>query len=241
MLETLILAGADPDPKDRGGSTPLHFACLSGLAHVQKLVDAGASINCQDGKGGIGLGWAACFNKVDIGEYLIEAGSNKNHTDIYRGDSPLHTAISSHAHEFLEMLIDRDVDVTILNKDGHSILHILAQSGDQRTLEVLQGRAHKLRDLDTAHQGRNENTPRDIARNRVGGPDGFADDFERLVRNIESLRNDRQVTQQLLVSCRTTRSMLSAFPIGILASSTFLIVAGFIFHMLFQRMGRLVG
>ena len=88
-----LAAGTDVNAKDRGGSTPLHYATGRNYKEIAELLIAkGADVNVKDKFGGTPLHDAAHRGRKEIAELLIDNGADLN-VESY-GETPLDTAIN---------------------------------------------------------------------------------------------------------------------------------------------------
>lgn len=76
IVETLLNAGADPNPRSLVGSTPLMLAASNGHADVAKtLIAAGADVHAKNQAGATALGIAKGAGHHEIVEVLRAAGA----------------------------------------------------------------------------------------------------------------------------------------------------------------------
>ena len=74
-MEALLSWGAEVNPQDHAGVTPLTFACLEGhLLCVLTLLKAGASLTLPDNDGSQPIHFAARHNRVGVVKTLLEHG-----------------------------------------------------------------------------------------------------------------------------------------------------------------------
>ena len=74
-VEALLSWGAEVNPQDRGGFTPLNAACQEGhLRCVLTLLKAGASLILPDNYGILPIHVAARNNRVEVVKTLLEYG-----------------------------------------------------------------------------------------------------------------------------------------------------------------------
>jgi hypothetical protein len=76
VVRLLVDAGADPDARQPGDETPLHWAASSDDAHVAAaLIDAGADINAPDGSIGTPLANAVGYGCWEVARLLVARGA----------------------------------------------------------------------------------------------------------------------------------------------------------------------
>src|SRR3989338_1251281 len=74
-----LVYGADVNAKSNDGTTPLHFATLSGHKDIAELlISRGADINAMEKHGGTPLYFAAVWGNKDLAELLIAKGADAN-------------------------------------------------------------------------------------------------------------------------------------------------------------------
>jgi ankyrin repeat protein len=163
-LKDIIRSGADVNGRDKGGSTPLHFAASYGTpAHIKTLLNAGASLHARIPPNGYDwlstgetpLHIAALGKRANV-KALIEAGADVN-ASAKDGDTPLHKAIFSvtlHAEnpsatdsfsktskaeavDKVQTLIKAGADVNKQNKRGETPLHDAAEGSSVTAVRIL--------------------------------------------------------------------------------------------------------
>jgi ankyrin repeat protein len=76
VVRILVAAGADPNERQPGEETPLHWAASSDDVHVAAaLIDAGADLNTPDGSIGTPLGNAVGYACWDVARLLVARGA----------------------------------------------------------------------------------------------------------------------------------------------------------------------
>jgi hypothetical protein len=76
VVRILVAAGADPNARQPGEETPLHWAASSDDVHVAAaLIDAGADVNAPDGTIGTPVGNAVGYACWDVARLLVASGA----------------------------------------------------------------------------------------------------------------------------------------------------------------------
>ena len=102
----LLKHNAKATVKNVDGVEPTHNAALTGVPHLKTLFAVGSSLEAEDYGGGRPLNWTAVTVHVEIGQFLISEGADKDHACRKFGNSALFSAISSLQCEFIDMLLD---------------------------------------------------------------------------------------------------------------------------------------
>ena len=83
-MEVLVSWGAEVNPQNYVGLTPLHAACQQGhLLCVLELLKAGASITLPDNQGSLPIHQAAGKNRMEIVRALLERGCSPDTVSWY--------------------------------------------------------------------------------------------------------------------------------------------------------------
>lgn len=138
LVHRLIAAGADVEATNKGGGTPLHYAAWFGSSRtIELLVSRGAQVNHQSRNGWTALMMTAAKNHAAAATLLLESGAAPNLADIYRWTPLMRAAYAGHL-EIVEILLGRrSTDVSVLNDQGQSALHLAVISGDERAVQLL--------------------------------------------------------------------------------------------------------
>ena len=136
-VELLLQADADIQSRDSQQGTLLHHATYrasSGdLQLVKRLVEAGINIDAIDGYGQTAL---TKTNKLDIAEYLITQGADPSIHD-KGGHNALTFAVQLNEHGLLYLYLQERHDHTEKLKYFGTLMHLAAEFGDTKTLEML--------------------------------------------------------------------------------------------------------
>lgn len=134
ILESLLNAGANPDPADASGDTPLHVAAERGAdATVAWLLAHGADPSRRDDDDVTPLHRAA---NGDIAAKLIEAGAPIDPPD-RDGRTPLHRAVGDGRSDVVDRLLAHDALAGIGDREGRTPLHVAAAAGRAHLVERL--------------------------------------------------------------------------------------------------------
>jgi hypothetical protein len=170
----LIAKGADVNPKDDCGDTPLLAAARNGHEDIIRiLLENNANPNIQDNQDDTPLHQAAHEEYENIVKLLIEKGANVNVKDI-EDLTPLHCAAMGSNKNVLTMLLKEGADVNAKANKGWTPLHVAADLGNEGIAKLLiqKGALVNERLLNTlvvdCSSGKNEivlgKTPLDLAK-----------------------------------------------------------------------------
>ena len=156
-VRACLRAGADPEARDKDGSTPLHWAASEGHAGaITALLEAGADPDARNESGGTPLLWAAFEGHAGAIATLLEAGADPDARS-KNGNTSLHwAAFKGHAGAIAALLeAGADPDAQVLG--GWTPLHVAA--GEDRAgaiTALLEGGA------DPSARKENGDTPFDL-------------------------------------------------------------------------------
>ena len=134
-IRELIAAGADPDVRGEGGSTPLLAATKADRPEAfQALLDAGADVDLRDDRLDNPFLYAGAEGLLDILKLANEAGADPALTNRYGGIALIPASERGHVEVVRYLLQQTDVDVDHVNKLGWTALleAILLSDGGPR-------------------------------------------------------------------------------------------------------------
>ncbi|MCE1246655.1 MAG: ankyrin repeat domain-containing protein [Firmicutes bacterium] len=132
-----LIQGIDVNTRDSYGETPLHEACLKGLAEVAELLlRKGADVNSVENDGWTPLHLAAQEGKTVTTGLLINNGADINAKN-NDGFTPLHLAIFFGQKNTAEVLISNGADVEAKDLLGWTPLHVAAHRGQTNIADFL--------------------------------------------------------------------------------------------------------
>ncbi|XP_052277597.1 NF-kappa-B inhibitor cactus-like isoform X2 [Dreissena polymorpha] len=123
IVRKLVCAGADVTAVDRNGNTPLHIACRDGLYEIARY-----------------LLEPVRYSEIQCNPYDIPYQKIPQDFDIanYDGLTCLHLAVMNGHMDILQLLIERDVDLNMIErKAGTTVLHMACISGDVKLVRTL--------------------------------------------------------------------------------------------------------
>jgi ankyrin repeat protein len=123
ILKILVKSGADLEPRDSHGRTPLHHAEDPEIARI--LLDGGANVNAADKYGNTALIFHFSGEMADL---LLERGADVNARGA-NGQTPLSRATISKDLESMTKLLDRSADIVVVNDLGETYLIQLIRQG----------------------------------------------------------------------------------------------------------------
>ncbi len=126
MIEVLLERGANPNSVNSYGTTPLYGVAGHGVIDEDKAIAAakllllyGADVNGEssdtkpDERDSVPLAHAALFGYVEIFKYLLSMGAN-----VHQGNTLEMVVNSSRSDELLPLIINDNMDVNGLQRDG---------------------------------------------------------------------------------------------------------------------------
>jgi uncharacterized protein len=132
IVRLLVAAGADPNARQPGEETPLHWAASSDDWHVAAaLIDAGADVNAPDGSIGTPLANAVGYASWDVARLLVARGADV--------DLPWTAAWLGLLDHLAQLLRDNPT----LDQVSQAFWHACA-GGQRRAAEYLLGRGADL-------------------------------------------------------------------------------------------------
>lgn len=155
IISLLINAGAELNPTDRTGSTPLHYAGMS----TQLLIDRKADLEVKDCEGWTALHLAVQSNWIEKVRMLLAAGVDMNTTDA-EGSTPLHDVVHEQDFEMAELLIKAGANIEIKNAKGQTPLLETVSQKDHKEKMVSFLLEHKA---NAGAVDRDGNTPLHLA------------------------------------------------------------------------------
>ncbi len=140
-VEALISMGANVNTTNAIGSTPLHFAAISGnLDIVRLLLENGAEVNAKTNGGdlpGVTPIHAAAFEgQTRIVELLLVKGADINAVT-QSGYTPLRRSVDQGDLVMAKLLLEKGGNIETTDKYGLTLLHIVAQTDQIELAEFL--------------------------------------------------------------------------------------------------------
>lgn len=124
IIKLLITKGADVNPKDKSGITPLQNAVSKGKFEVVRLlIEAGADVNTKDNEGETPLHFILDVDRMNY--RLFE--------------------------DVAELLISKGADVNLKDSDGRTALHLAAESADENIVELLLAKGTRINEKDDVY------------------------------------------------------------------------------------------
>lgn len=141
-LELLVHRSRDPIAAHTDYISPFLTAAEYGQLSVLKQLfhDHKLSVNtrgCQDQRSALHL--AASNDRIDIVRFLQEHGADCTLADS-QGRTPLHASVESPGgYLCLQFLLDQNVDVNTIDRNGLTAWHLAALQGNTHALSILKG------------------------------------------------------------------------------------------------------
>ncbi|KAM9212100.1 LOW QUALITY PROTEIN: ankyrin repeat domain-containing protein 23 [Dugong dugon] len=113
-----------------------HWACLKGHSQlVNRLLEAGASVDAQDLLDRTPVFWACRGGHLDIFQQQLNHGAVNARDKIW--STPLHVAIRTGHSDCLEHLIARGALSDTQDKEGDTAIHEAVRHGNHRAMKIL--------------------------------------------------------------------------------------------------------
>lgn len=154
----LIQHGAEVEPLDWSGRSPLHWAAQFGRPDVAALlIEHGAEVHRPADDGATPLHWASQEGHAEVVRVLLRAGAEVDRRDGH-GRTPLHRAAWRGRVEVVDILLGAGADPCARNNGGQTPLHEAESNGHEETAKRL-----------TDAQGRSTRTDRILSDPPTGG------------------------------------------------------------------------
>lgn len=164
-LELLLDYNAKVDQTDDWEQTCLLAAHYypNPISFTAPLLKAGAKVNIRCSQGRFPLMEAVSKNNVPAVKILLEYGADVNRAN-NAGATTLLEGVRHNSHEALTLFLDEEVDHTLRDAKGRSVLHYAAQYADLKTLNILH--RERLYGLNANDQDVDKLNPIDIVEKR---------------------------------------------------------------------------
>ncbi len=103
---------------------------------VEKLINYGVNVNCQNEYSQTGLHLASGFGFNGVVDVLIKKGIKLNAQNIH-GNTAFHMACRWNKASIVRKLMEATIDVNIQNKDGYIGLHTAAYYGHRNIVKII--------------------------------------------------------------------------------------------------------
>ncbi|MEN6309775.1 MAG: ankyrin repeat domain-containing protein [Anaerohalosphaeraceae bacterium] len=148
-LEQLISGGLDVHAVNNHGETPLHWAVrYDRVENVKYLLEHGADVHARDKSGNTPLNTMANYfmnrasgekREVVITQMLLEYGADINARNSF-GKAALASVSEERMEDcidLIKLLIEKGADVNLRTDKGGTALHIAAELGNPKTVQLL--------------------------------------------------------------------------------------------------------
>ncbi|MGR9101114.1 MAG: ankyrin repeat domain-containing protein [Gammaproteobacteria bacterium] len=146
ILEILLDQGANPNTRQKDGSTPLHLAASAGkLTEAKLLISYGAKIDLFDKAGYAPIHNAAENDKLEIVELLLDKGvpietTSGSNYDAVSQKNPLHLASMARSTRLVELLLDKGAEINAVDSRLDTALNMASINGYRDIVELLLSR-----------------------------------------------------------------------------------------------------
>ena len=190
IVHKLVAYGADINLPDKHHKLPLHVA-VARRWDIEYLLRLGSDFSALDCYLRPAMWYAAEKDSLYNVQALLRRSADLNPQD-NAGWSPLHVCVERNQDVMAAFLIEHGADITLLTKDGRSVLHFAAEFGNMKTLQMLSCRS--LRGIDPQTKSADGFTAQQITVRRLlaaeAAGSGLGEDwdqaFERLIRKVIS-------------------------------------------------------
>ena len=147
-VRRLLASGADPNVKDKNGTTPLMESSSRGYTDtIRVLLENGANVNARDLAGWTPLFWASVSSRTETVRLLLEKGADIKATD-NKGRTALFWAAFSGSTDTVRVLLTKGADVNAKDNQGWTPLMSAANLGHLATVRALLERHADVHDTD---------------------------------------------------------------------------------------------
>ncbi|KAI1842402.1 hypothetical protein JX266_011443 [Neoarthrinium moseri] len=138
ILTALLENGADANIASVRGTTPLMNAARDGaISSVRQLIEYRADVHAKTDEGFTALAYAAEFGRLDTVSLLLECNADPNSQDNMGRPPVFYAVVGGHEGTAALLLCCPNVDVTIKDVYGNTVLSVAARLGCVKTVVTL--------------------------------------------------------------------------------------------------------
>lgn len=204
-VDLLLFAGANVFVIDKIGDNPIMISAWANDCPevINLLVSAGAQVTSRTITGVTPLQSAACVNHVQNASTFLSLGADPNASD-NNGDSPLFETIYYGCMEVMDILLKQDIDHSHRNRNGWTVLHVLALYG---TVDIMNQVVPYISGVDVAWRDGKGRRAIEALEDRIEADEEFRAVFQAWWASIaEDLRDEDENSEASYASALEMQS-----------------------------------
>lgn len=176
----LLNAGASVSYRTSYNHTALHYAAIwSPGKGVEHLLAAGMDVNFPDKDGRTPLGFTVVSDNFDAATRLMANKARIRCPDAPEVD-PFLFSIRENRHRFIKLFIDHNVDTNVPLPNGQTVLHVIAQFADEKTMDIFT--VSKIKGLSINKEDNEGITASEIVKTRQDSTPSLVQSFYKMLQ-----------------------------------------------------------